>query len=538
MRAGYEIVLTGEIVTISDCWGSTTFAFINALPECYFKYFIDRLIFKVRSDREGRVRRAPYGLAKVEATLLRHGFNSVIIASPYKLHNVIGENTRILGIYVMDPLGLSFGSGVIYWILRLADLPYRGIPYIARSFLKVLEHPAVKRYRRNIRIIVGGPATWQLVDTGMQSELGVDVVYEGEFEMDGPSLFRRILSGDSVPSRVVGRPASIDEIPVIRTPSIGGIVEVTRGCGRGCKFCTPAQSGAMRSLPFENHIEREIRLNIEVGKCKEITLHSDEYFRYGSKSIHPNPDKVIKLTESVYKLVKSYGDEYSFSTDFTTAAVVCEAPDLVKKVSEYMCEGGRWNFVEMGIETGSPKLLRALMPGKVLPYRPEQYQEVVEQAIGILNDNRWIVVGTIILNLPGEDEDDVIKTMELLDRIKHLRAMTFPLPFIPMGRLRGLPFTLLDKILDDPLRRELILRALHKSFSEALMDVDIIVRKIENPVVKLIIRKVAISCFNLVLDRYKRKLGSLVEQREEVMARMREAALRAEKAMETKGYGI
>lgn len=177
-----------------------------------------------------------------------------------------------------------------------------------------------------------------------------------------------------------------------------------------------------------------------------------------------------------------------------------------------MNEGGTWHFIEMGIETGSPRLLRLLMAGKALPYKPEQYPDVVEEAIGILNDNYWVVVGTMILNLPGETDDDVVKSLELLDRLKKLRVLTFPLPFIPMGALRKRDFTVLDKMLDDPLRREFILKALIKSFEEAIAFSDLIVRKVENFIVKRLIKYIAIGSFNLVLKRYKEKLGSLVEQ--------------------------
>jgi radical SAM superfamily enzyme YgiQ (UPF0313 family) len=527
---GYPIVLTGEIATMSDTHGSSVVGFASAIPENYFRDWVARRFFRVKSDSEGRVLRAPYGLAKVEAALLAHGYtrNDVIIADPYKLDRVIGPNTRIVGIYVMDPLGLSFGSGIVYWILKLADLPYRGLPYIAKSFLQVIENPAIRKHRNHVRIVVGGPAGWQIVDTGKQRELGIDVVYEGEFEEDGPLLFDKIMKGEPVLERVVAhRPVPLDVVPTIVTPSIGGMVEVTRGCGRGCQFCTPTLSGMIRSFPFEGHIDREIKLNIEVGGFKEITMHSDEFFRYGAKGIEPNPDKVLDLTEKAYKLVKSYGDDYEVTTDFTTAAVVKYAPKLVKEVSEYMNEGGTWHFIEMGIETGSPRLLKLLMAGKALPYRPEQYPDVVEEAIGILNDNYWVVVGTMILNLPGETDDDVVRSLELLDRLKRLRVLTFPLPFIPMGALRRRDFTILDRMLEDPLRLEFILKALIKSFEEAKAFSYLITRKVENFVVKRLIRYIAVSSFNLVLKRYKEKLGSLVEQYGEFRERVREDINRA-----------
>ncbi|WP_292000162.1 radical SAM protein [Caldivirga sp.] len=524
---GYPIVLTSEIATASDTYGSSIVGFASAIPENYFRKRIAHWFFNVSSDREGRVKRAPYGLAKVEASLLNYGFNrdDVIIASPYKLHKVIGPRTRIVGVYTMDALGLSYGSGILYWILKLADLPYRGMPYIAKSFLEVIEHPAIRMHKDHIKLVVGGPAAWQLVDTGAWQKLGIDIVYEGNFENYGPVLFEKILKGEDIKGRIVNsRPSTIEEVPTIVTPSIGGLVEVTRGCGRGCEFCTPTLNGMISSFPFEGHIDKEIIINIEKGGHKSITLHSEEFFRYGAKAIDPNPDKVKDLVVKAYKLIKRYGDDYRLHTDFTTAAVVVQAPDLVKFVGEYMNEGGEWSFIEMGIETGSPRLLNMLMSGKAKPFTPRQYPDIVEQAVGILNDNRWVVVGTMILNLPGEKDEDVAASLELLDRLRKYRILTFPLPFIPMGALRKRDFTVLDKMIDDPLRREFILKALIKSMEEAIRSVELIVGGMENIIAKFIVRRISLFAFNTVLSRYKAKLGQLGEYSEEFIRKLASAA--------------
>jgi len=50
---------------------------------------------------------------------------------------------------------------------------------------------------------------------------------------------------------------------------------------------------------------------------------------------------------------------------------------------------------------------------------------------------------------------------------------------------------------------------------------------VENFVVKRLIRYIAVSSFNLVLKRYKEKLGSLVEQYGEFRERVREDINRA-----------
>ncbi len=515
MGDGYKVVLTAEGATASDTLGASVAGFISALPDSYIKPLIARSYFRVKS-KDGRALRAPYGLSKVEASLIEKGVvdrSEVVIASPYELDKVIGSNTKVLGIYVMDPLGLSFGSGIVYWILKLAGLPYTGIPFIAKSFIDIFSSEALLRHRGHLKVVVGGPATWQLTDTGYHRKLGIDLVYEGEFESLGPSVFARLLRGEPLPPVVSAPPAKLEDIPTIITPANGGLVEVTRGCGRGCAFCTPTLSGAIKSLPFEGHIDKEIRVNIEVGGIKDINLHSDEFFRYGAKGIEPDPEKVISLTKKAYKLVKSYGDEYTISTDFTTAAVVVYKPSMVKEVAEYINEGGRRTFIEMGIETGSPRLLKRLMPGKALPYKPEQYPDIVEQGIGILNDNGWVVVGTMIVNLPGETDDDIIYDMELLDRIKKLRVITFPLPFIPMGALRKTYFTMLDRMLLDPLRGEFITSALSKAFSEAALDMDMAVEKMENPFAKVIIGRLGRYLASMLVDRYKEAIEELRSRR-------------------------
>jgi radical SAM superfamily enzyme YgiQ (UPF0313 family) len=359
-------------------------------------------------------------------------------------------------------------------MLKLAGIPYKGLPYIARSFHNVLDFLNRSTFRKNFKIVVGGPATWQITDTNSQKELGIDYVFEGEFETDGPAFFKNLLSGIELPPRFISRPANLNDIPVIFTPSNGGMVEVTRGCGRGCAFCSVNLSGMIKSFPFDGHIDKEIKVNIEKGGIRNIGLHSEEYFRYAANGIEPRPDKVIELTKKAYNLVKSYGDDHTISIDFTTAAIAVRHPDLISQVAEYINEGGRKTFIEVGIETGSPRLIEKYMRGKVLPYRPIEYPDIIENGIGILNDNNWVVVGTMILNFPDENEDDIIANLELLDRLKKYDVLTFPLPLIPVATFRNKGFTILDEILEDPLKHEFIKKSILKAFDSIQGDVNIL----------------------------------------------------------------
>jgi radical SAM superfamily enzyme YgiQ (UPF0313 family) len=293
-------------------------------------------------------------------------------------------------------------------------------------------------------------------------------VFEGEFEGDGWKLFKMAVEGRPLPKIYRGKIPTINDIPVIRTPSIGGIVEVSRGCGRGCKFCTPT---LLRWISMPLHlIEKEVIVNLKSG-ANHIGLHSEEFFKYGSKDpFRPAREPVLKLLSRVHEVVREYAkDRYvRITTDFTTAVSVVADPELVKMCAEYINPGNSYSFIQMGIETGSPRMIGLIMPGKVKPFRPIEYPDIVEQAVGILNDNRWIVCGTMIVNFPGEKEEDVLRNLELVERLKPYKVLIWTLPFIPMGGLRRSGWTLVENILEDPLRRELVVKGLQKTFDTLL----------------------------------------------------------------------
>jgi radical SAM superfamily enzyme YgiQ (UPF0313 family) len=85
--------------------------------------------------------------------------------------------------------------------------------------------------------------------------------------------------------------------------------------------------------------------------------------------------------------------------------------------------------VEVGIESGSPRLMRQHMRGKMLPYPPEQWPDVVVRSIEILNDHDIYPLATLILGLPGETDEDIHATVELLERLDGSKLFYVPLLF-------------------------------------------------------------------------------------------------------------
>ena len=52
--------------------------------------------------------------------------------------------------------------------------------------------------------------------------------------------------------------------------------------------------------------------------------------------------------------------------------------------------------------------------------------------LAYLNDNNWYPLATLIIGLPDEKEEDVLQTLELMDKLKDYNAFYVPLFFVPL----------------------------------------------------------------------------------------------------------
>ena len=121
------------------------------------------------------------------------------------------------------------------------------------KFKELLNHPAIKKYQP--KIVVGGPGAWQLENNQARRFSGIDCVVVGESEKIVGVLFEKAVQGKEIPKVVQGKVVESEEIPLIKQPPIDGIIEIARGCGRGCDFCVPTLQ-RYRCLPIRGHLER------------------------------------------------------------------------------------------------------------------------------------------------------------------------------------------------------------------------------------------------------------------------------------------
>ncbi|MEM2953435.1 MAG: radical SAM protein, partial [Candidatus Bathyarchaeia archaeon] len=354
----------------------------NVIPNWLYSF----LFFPPIKTRKGVPIAAPYGLRKIEAQLLSEGFD-VLTVDPGCVEKYI-DKAKVLGIHVMDPFGLGPASSTFAAILKKE-------PFLAQNFRSLLENPAVKKAKnRGLKIIVGGSGVWQFrYRQKFVEEHGIDCIIEGEAEKVIGKIMRAALKNESLPRYYevsIEETPSLNEIPNIVNPSINGLVEVGRGCCRGCKFCSVTLR-PLRWYPLEK-ILHEINVNFKNGYTRGACLHAEDVMLYGSKNTLPNDEKLIKLHETV---IKKYQGDISWS--HCSLAAVASKPKLFLQIAEIILQKQPWWGAEVGIETGSPELARKVMPAKAHPFKPEEWPEIVRTGMGLMHDSNLIPACTLIV---------------------------------------------------------------------------------------------------------------------------------------------
>jgi radical SAM superfamily enzyme YgiQ (UPF0313 family) len=301
---------------------------------------------------------------------------------------------------------------------------------MAIKFKELLNHPAVKMYKP--KIIVGGPGAWQLEDAETRKQLGIDCVVIGEGEKVAATLIKKAINDEQLPQIAHGKVVDEDQIPCIRAPTIAGIVEIARGCGRGCAFCVPTLQN-YRCLPID-HILKEVEVNLRAGRSP--LLHAEDVLRYKAKGLTVNKKAVIDL----FTKVRNYPGVKSVGFSHFALSSVASAPDLIEEITNILGadgKNGNWLSGQTGIETGSPQLIKAHMLGKCTPFEPEDWPQVVVDAFQVLSDNFWVPVATLIIGLPDETEKDIDLTIDLVEKLGAFKSLLVPLFFVSEGGLKN-----------------------------------------------------------------------------------------------------
>lgn len=430
-KSGTKIVLTAPETEMSHFKHNPFMAFSAAFPTTMlpFNMFQKFLRPPIESHPDGRAIFAPYGLRKVEAALIDHGFkeSDIAVVHPTKLEKFVGSKTKAIGISSMDPLGIAYVSLTYSQLLGLASEPNT-----RTEFRKLLNKACLRKSKA--KIIVGGAGAWQLENREIREPFGIDCIVLGEADKVAKKVFSRAVDGSELPAVIYGEEPEVDEMPTIRHASIHGCVEISRGCGRNCQFC--AATARRRSfIPLPRIID-EVKVNVREGN-KMIIFGTEDFFLYGARSnFIPKREAVLELCR---KVADCQGVQHIQPAHMSLAPAVVN-PKMVSEVAEILLEkswgtldGKPFFTSETGIETGSKRLMKKYMAGKPLPYKPEDWPEIVQQAFGILNDHAGYPLATWIVGLPGETEEDVLASLELVEDLKGTKGFFVPLFFVPLG---------------------------------------------------------------------------------------------------------
>tara|TARA_B100000614_G_scaffold173276_1_gene154770 strand:- start:1360 stop:3096 length:1737 start_codon:yes stop_codon:yes gene_type:complete len=488
-----KIVLTADRTLMSPYRGISLATFFGCAPAIdpnrdknsfWYKILKNQVTPKVlfdficnwSPDINGVAKFAPYGLRKVEAGLLRDGYarKDVVVAHPNYIEKFIGPETEVVGTYEMDPLGM--GPVTMTFTFGRKQTSYDEY-YNAELHRRI--NAAKKKNGSHAKVIAGASGTWQynyapekIDEYGLyavlEGEMGgiapeidghagrfFDYLIDGKFENMDPFQKRRDFKVDikefkrgdkTMHGRFVNfwdRP-ELDEIPEIVEPSMHGMVEVMRGCGRGCKFCDVTLR-SLRYYPPEK-VQKEIEVNIKKTGLDRAWLHSDDIFVYGmdirtAKNMEPNRDAL----EDLFKAVMATGIKHTNPTHGTLSGAIADER-LVPNLSKIINAGpDNLTGIQCGFETGSTRLIEKYADRKLAPYSPDEWHWVVKEGVKTLNENYWIPAFTLIMGLDNDEQpEDGWETIRLISELEREQPEAMftatPLTFVPIGLLEKSEF--------------------------------------------------------------------------------------------------
>jgi radical SAM superfamily enzyme YgiQ (UPF0313 family) len=410
------------------------------IPQKYSKTFFNEAAFLNESWPDGRAKYVPNGLRMVETLLLReYSEDEVVVCYLDQLERFVGPETKVLAIHAHNPLGISYATDV-YSKLAGENL----MPVNAHEFIRIVTHPVIEKFKP--KIVVGGPGAWQLEKADRLDEFRIDYLIDGEIEHVFADLFRRILAGDPALPRIVKIPKemqpAVEEIPVVRHRSTFGVCEITRGCGRGCQFCSPATKIG-RSFPLE-HIVASAEVNAREG-ATEVMLASEDMFLYEQL---PNFETNVPALEKLFRSIAAVPGIETIQTSHITMAPVVKDPSIIERLTPLIVPYSHVRHKDstdpnqkiadpiIGLETGSARLFNTYMKGKAYPYKAHQWRDVILKGMETLNRHNWFPFCTFIIGLPGETDEDTRQSLDLLYDLRHAKGTFVPTFFVPLENTR------------------------------------------------------------------------------------------------------
>jgi hypothetical protein len=448
ISAGYDpaaggklIVLTAPLTESIDHAGYFIQMALASLPQ-WLEFVLNKKYPKwreVERNEDGSARYMPAGVRVLEKSLLREYLAEDVVACfPDDLDKFIGPNTRVVAVSTHNPLGVTFAAGVYTSIFGSSKEPLNSI-YSRAMFDKIGSSP----YRKNFKVVVGGSGGWQITQTNTFEDLGVDCVAEGRSESaDTLLLFQKAIAGETLPRKInLAHPTSRDAILFPEKRTTFGVVEMTTGCGRRCQFCVPDLNPQI-DMP-KARIMDAVHANVRQGN-KVISLATEDMFIWGqvhtdTPFFFPNREALVNLYTEI---VNTPGVEHHLLSHCTMAPFVVD-PELIRQLSKILLPKSPIHLPRLsthpqkkalvpliGLETGSVRMARRIMPSKGVPFSIDDWPSIVLEGLRVANQNNWFPMMTLMVGNPGETDQDVRETLDLVHEMERRDLFAFLVPSI------------------------------------------------------------------------------------------------------------
>ena len=194
-----------------------------------------------------------------------------------------------------------------------------------------------------------------------------------------------------------------------------------------------------------------VRANVNHGNS-QISLATEDMFIWGqvrtdTPFFFPNLEALLDL----YSDVINFPGVTHHVLSHCPLAPGLVYPELIRKVSEMLLPKGPIHLQRLsshpekkalvpliGLETGSVRMSKQIMPSKGIPFKIEDWPSVLIRGLEVLNQNNWFPMLTLMVGNPGETDEDVQATLDLICEMERRELFGFLVPsvFTPLEGTR------------------------------------------------------------------------------------------------------